>query len=149
MRLKLYKALEVTINMAESKWVLIDAKGVSLGRVASFAANKLMGKDKPDWTSYSDNGDFVIVINASKAKLTGKKTDNKEYNFHSGYPGGLKTYNYKDMVKKDPTYPILQAVKGMLPKNRLSDALLKKIKIYSDENHPHTAQQPVKLEIIR
>ncbi|MCL5891716.1 MAG: 50S ribosomal protein L13 [Deltaproteobacteria bacterium] len=135
--------------MAESKWVLIDAKGVSLGRVAGFAANKLMGKDKPDWTPYADNGDFVIVINSAKAKLTGKKTTDKEYHFHSGYPGGLKSYNYKDMVKKDPSYPILQAVKGMLPKNRLSDALLKKIKVYPDENHPHTAQQPVKIEIAK
>ena len=135
--------------MAESKWVLIDAKDVSLGRVAGFAANKLMGKDKPDWTPYADNGDFVIVINSAKAKLTGKKTTDKEYHFHSGYPGGLKSYNYKDMVKKDPSYPILQAVKGMLPKNRLSDALLKKIKVYPDENHPHTAQQPVKIEIAK
>ncbi|MCL4542408.1 MAG: 50S ribosomal protein L13 [Deltaproteobacteria bacterium] len=133
--------------MAGSKWVLIDARDISLGRIASFAANKLMGKDKPDWTPYADNGDFVIVINSTKAKLTGKKIDNKEYNFHSGYPGGLKTYNYKDMLKKDPAYPIMQAVKGMLPKNKLSDSLLKKIKVYPDENHPHIAQQPVKVRL--
>lgn len=133
--------------MNEGKWVLIDAKGISLGRIASFAANKLMGKDKADWTPYSDNGDFVIVINSAKAKLTGRKSTNKEYHFHSGYPGGLSTYKYKDMVKKDPTYPIYKAVKGMLPKNKLSDKLLTKIKIYADENHPHLAQQPVKVEV--
>lgn len=133
--------------MSESKWVLIDAKDVSLGRVASFIANKLMGKDKPDWTPYTDNGDFVVVINSAKVKLTGKKTDKKEYNFHSEYPGGLKTFNYKDMLKKDPTFPVKQAVKGMLPKNKLSSSLLRKIKVYPGENHPHMAQQPKKLEM--
>ncbi len=135
--------------MTESRWILIDAKGVSLGRVASFAANRLMGKDKTNWTPYSDNGDFVIIVNSSKTKVTGRKTTDKEYHFHSGYPGGLKTFNYRDMLKKDPTYPIYQAIKGMLPKNRLSDAILKKVKIYADENHPHLAQQPVKLEIVK
>jgi large subunit ribosomal protein L13 len=135
--------------MTESKWILVDAKGVSLGRVASFVANKLMGKDKANWTPYADNGDFVVVINSAKAKLTGRKSDDKEYHFHSGYPGGMKTFNYKDMLKKDPTFPVYQAIKGMLPKNKLSDAVLKKVKIYEDENHPHTAQQPVKVEITK
>ncbi len=135
--------------MTESKWILVDAQGVSLGRVASFVANKLMGKDKANWTPYADNGDFVVVINSAKAKLTGKKAEDKEYHFHSGYPGGMKTFNYKDMLKKDPTFPVYQAIKGMLPKNKLSDAVLKKVKIYEGENHPHTAQQPVKVEIIK
>lgn len=135
--------------MMESKWILVDAKGVSLGRVASFVANRLMGKDKTNWTPYADNGDFVVVINSSKAKVTGKKTTDKEYHFHSGYPGGLKTFNYRDMLKKDPTFPVLQAIKGMLPKNKLSNAVLKKVKIYPDDNHPHFAQQPVKIEIVK
>jgi large subunit ribosomal protein L13 len=135
--------------MTESKWILIDAKGVSLGRVASFAANKLMGKDKANWTPYADNGDFVIIINSAKAKLTGKKNEDKEYHFHSGYPGGLKTFNYKDMLAKDPTFPVYQAIKGMLPKNKLSDAVIKKVKIYADENHPHHAQMPARVEIIK
>ena len=135
--------------MTESKWILVDAKGVSLGRVASFVANRLMGKDKANWTPYADNGDFVVVVNSAKAKITGRKADDKEYHFHSGYPGGMKTFNYKDMLKKDPTFPVYQAIKGMLPKNKLSDAVLKKVKIYEGEEHPHTAQQPVKVEIIK
>ena len=135
--------------MTESKWILVDAKGVSLGRVASFVANRLMGKDKANWTPYADNGDFVVIVNSAKAKITGRKADDKEYHFHSGYPGGIKTFNYKDMLKKDPTFPVYQAIKGMLPKNKLSDAVLKKVKIYEGEEHPHTAQQPVKVEIIK
>ena len=135
--------------MTESKWILVDAKGVSLGRVASFVANRLMGKDKANWTPYADNGDFVVVVNSAKAKITGRKADDKEYHFHSGYPGGMKTFNYKDMLKKDPTFPVYQAIKGMLPKNKLSDAVLKKVKIYEGEEHPHAAQQPVKVEIIK
>ncbi len=133
--------------MSDNKWVLIDANGVSLGRVASLAAHKLMGKDKPDWTPYGDNGDFVIIVNSQKARLTGRKGLNKLYHFHSGYPGGLTTYSYKEMIKKDPAYPLLTAVKGMLPKNRLSSKLLTKIKIYPDEKHPHDAQKPVKIEV--
>jgi len=135
--------------MTESKWILVDAKGVSLGRVASFVANRLMGKDKANWTPYADNGDFVVIVNSAKAKITGRKADAKEYHFHSGYPGGMKTFNYKDMLKKDPTFPVYQAIKGMLPKNKLSDAVLKKVKIYEGEEHPHTAQQPVKIEITK
>lgn len=135
--------------MTESKWILVDAKGVSLGRVASFVANRLMGKDKANWTPYADNGDFVVIVNSAKAKITGRKADDKEYHFHSGYPGGMKTFNYKDMLKKDPTFPVYQAIKGMLPKNKLSDAVLKKVKIYEGEDHPHSAQQPVKVEIIK
>ncbi len=135
--------------MTESKWVLIDAKGLSLGRVASFAANKLMGKDKANWTPYADNGDFVIIINSAKAKITGRKSANKEYHFHSGYPGGLKTFNYKDMLKKDAAYPLLTAIKGMLPKNKLSNAIIKKVKIYEGEEHPHAAQQPIKADIVK
>ena len=135
--------------MTESKWILVDAKGVSLGRVASFVANRLMGKDKANWTPYADNGDFVVIVNSAKAKITGRKADDKEYHFHSGYPGGMKTFNYKDMLKKDPTFPVYQAIKGMLPKNKLSDAVLKKVKIYEGEEHPHTAQQPIKVEIIK
>ncbi|MCL4427517.1 MAG: 50S ribosomal protein L13 [Deltaproteobacteria bacterium] len=135
--------------MTESKWILVDAEGVSLGRVASFVANKLMGKDKANWTPYADNGDFVVIVNSAKAKITGKKAEDKEYHFHSGYPGGMKTFNYKDMLKKDPTFPVYQAIKGMLPKNKLSDVVLKKVKIYEGEDHPHKAQQPVKVEIVK
>lgn len=134
--------------MDKNTWVLIDAKDVSLGRIASFVANKLTGKDKPGYAPYLDNGDFVVVINSAKAKITGNKFNDKEYHFHSGYPGGLKTFSYKDMIKKDPTFPVFHAVKGMLPKNKLSDSLLKKLKIYADDNHPHSAQQPVKVNIV-
>lgn len=133
--------------MTGNNWILVDAKGVSMGRVASFAAKKLMGKDKADWTPYADNGDFVIIINSSMAKVTGKKATDKEYHFHSGYPGGMKTFTYRDMMKKDPSFPIYKAIKGMLPKNKLSDAILKKVKIYAGGEHPHDAQRPVKVEI--
>ncbi|MHB1663779.1 MAG: 50S ribosomal protein L13 [bacterium] len=130
-----------------SDWILVDAKDVSLGRLASFVAGKLMGKDKASYAPYINSGDFIVVINSAKAKVTGKKYTDKQYYFHSGYPGGLKTFNYKDMLKKDATFPVYHAVKGMLPKNKLADTLIKKLKIYADENHPHIAQNPVKVDV--
>jgi len=130
-----------------NNWILIDAKDVSLGRLASFIANKLMGKDKADYAPYANKGDSIIVINSAKAKVTGKKYTDKQYYFHSGYPGGLKTFNYKDMLHKDATFPVYHAVKGMLPKNKLADVLIKKLKIYADENHPHIAQNPVAVDV--
>ncbi len=135
--------------MLKRNWILLDAENVSLGRLASFAANKLMGKDKPDFAPHHvDNGDFVVVINSAKAKITGRKVNDKKYYFHSGYPGGLKVFNYKDMMKKNPTFAIFHAVKGMLPKNKLGDVMLKKLKVYPSENHPHIAQNPTKIDLV-
>lgn len=124
------------------KWYIVDAAGIPLGRLASEVAQLLRGKHKPTFTPHLDVGDFVIVINASKVKLTGKKAENKMHYRHSGYIGSLKATNYATLLKKKPTFVIKKAVKGMLPKGRLGRSMFKKLKVYSDENHPHSAQKP-------
>ncbi len=128
-------------------WHVIDAGDKILGRLASEIAMILMGKDKPIYTPFVDTGDFVIVVNAEKIALTGKKLDNKLYRSYSGYIGGLKETNARRMLEKKPEYLIWHAVKGMLPKNRLSDRLITKLKIYKGEAHPHEAQKPKLLEL--
>lgn len=130
----------------KQNWWLLDAKGEILGRLASRTASILRGKHKPDFTPHLDNGDFVIIINANKVKLTGKKEEQKLYRKHSGYIGGLKETTFKEKKEKDPEGIILNAVAGMLPKNKLGRRLIRKLKIYCDEKHPHTAQMPKKLE---
>jgi len=131
----------------KKKWYLIDAKDKILGRVASRVASILRGKHKPCFTPHVDMGDHVIVINANKIKVTGMKTHKKVYYRHSGYPGGLKQTVFKDMIKKDPTFPLKNAVKGMLPHNRLGRKQLKHLKVYTGEIHPHQAQKPDRLDI--
>lgn len=133
---------------ADQKWVLIDAENKSLGRLATRVTEILRGKNKPQFTPNNDCGDFVVVINAEKVKLTGAKADKKMY-FRNpgGYMGGLKTTSAKDMLAKKPEELIFSAVKSMLPKNRLSDQLITKLKIYSGEQHPHQAQKPITEEI--
>jgi len=131
----------------KKKWILIDAKGQTLERLASVIANILQGKNKPDYVPYWDNGDNIIVINASKIKVTGNKLEDKKYYWHSGYPGGIKERSLKEMMEKDPTFPLRKAVKGMLPKNRLARKLLRNLKIYADEKHPHQAQNPEEYKI--
>jgi large subunit ribosomal protein L13 len=126
----------------ERKWYLVDANGQVLGRLASEIAFVLMGKRKPTYTDFLDGGDFVIVVNAEKVKMTGKKWDEKAYYSHSGYPGGLKEVSAKRMLEKHPERIVQFAVKGMLPKNKLGRRMLKRLKVYSGEEHPHTAQQP-------
>jgi len=128
-------------------WWIIDAKDEILGRLASKAASILRGKHKADFTPHLDNGDFVIIINADKVKLTGKKEEQKLYRRHSGYIGGLKEIPFKTKKEKDPEGIIMSAVSGMLPKNRLGRKLIKKLKVYCDEKHPHAAQMPKKLEV--
>lgn len=132
---------------ADRKWVLVDARDKILGRVASRVAHMLRGKGKPIYTPYLDTGDFVVVVNADKIKLTGKKLKDKMYYRHSGYPGGLKSINAKDLLAKRPEEVISKAVKGMLPKNRLGRKLIKKLKVYAGTTHPHEAQQPTKVEL--
>jgi len=131
----------------ERKWYVVDATNKVLGRLASQIAKKLRGKDKPIFTPHVDTGDFVIVVNAEKVRLTGKKWDKKIYYHHSGYMGGLKQITAKELLKKKPEELIRHAVKGMLPKNRLGRKLLKKLKIYAGPDHPHEAQKPEKWEI--
>ena len=128
-------------------WWLLDAKDKILGRLASKAAGILRGKHKPDFTPHLDNGDFVIIINADKVKLTGKKEEQKLYRKHSGFIGGLKEIPFKTKKEKDPEGIVINAVSGMLPKNRLGRKMIKKLKVYSDAKHPHEAQKPKKLEV--
>lgn len=129
------------------EWYLVDAEGKTLGRLASEIAKILRGKHKPIYTPHLDCGDYVIVINAGKIRVTGKKLDQKVYYRHSGYPGGLKSISLKDQLKKHPTRVLQAAVWGMLPHNRLGRAMIKKLKVYAGDSHPHRAQQPKPLEI--
>jgi len=130
----------------EAKWYLIDAEGQTLGRLATRIANLLRGKEKPIFTPHIDCGDFVIVINASKIRVTGKKISDKIYYRHSGYPGGLKQETLGDLLKRHPEEVIRSAVKGMLPHNRLGRKIINKLKIYPGSEHPHQAQKPEDLE---
>lgn len=129
-------------NAVERKWYIVDAAGKTLGRLASEVAGIIRGKHKPEFTPNVDTGDFVVVINASKIELTGKKLTKKMYYRHSHYPGGLKATSAGDMIKNKPERIIELAVYGMLPKNRLGDAMKTKLKVYAGAEHPHQAQQP-------
>ena len=129
----------------ERKWYLIDAQDKVLGRLASRIANILRGKEKPTFTPHVDTGDFVIVVNAEKVKLTGKKAERKSYKSYTGYPGGYTETPVKEVLKRHPERVIEYAVKGMLPKNKLGRALFKKLKVYAGPDHKHQAQKPVKL----
>ena len=126
----------------EQKWHLIDANGKTLGRLATRVAMLLRGKHKPIFTPHVDTGDFVVVVNAEKISLTGKKWKDKLYIHHSGYPGGLKSISAGKMREKKPERLVTMAVQGMLPKNKLGRKMIKKLKVYSGEAHPHQAQQP-------
>ena len=136
------KAADIT-----RKWYVVDAEGLALGRVASQVANILRGKNKPIYTPNVDTGDFVIIINASKAVLTGKKLDQKIYYKHSGYVGGLKETKYRKLMAEKPEVALRHAVVGMLPKGPLGRQMAKKLKIYAGAEHEHAAQQPEKLEL--
>jgi large subunit ribosomal protein L13 len=131
----------------QEKWYVFDANGVVLGRFASQVAQRLRGKHNPLFTPHADTGDWVIVINADKIVLTGRKLDQKIYYRHSGYIGGLKETNAKELLEKKPEELVRLAVKGMLPKNKLGRKLFKKLKVYAGETHPHEAQQPEVLQI--
>ncbi len=128
-------------------WYVVDAEGQTLGRLATRIADQLRGKTKPAYTPHVDTGDFVIVVNAGKVQVTGKKLDEKMVRWHSGYPGGLKERTLREQLERRPTEVIRRAVKGMLPKNKLAAAQLTKLKVYAGPEHPHTAQQPKTLEL--
>ncbi len=131
----------------ERKWYVVDAAGVPMGRLASRVASVLRGKNKPTYTPNVDTGDFVIIINTDKAVLTGKKLENKFYRYHTGYIGGLKEISYKKMMAEKSDLAVYEAVKGMLPKNSLGRAMLKKLKVYKGAEHNHAAQKPEELKV--
>ena len=131
----------------ERRWYVVDAEGQNLGRLATRIADQLRGKNKPQFTPHVDTGDFVVVVNAEKIAVTGKKLDEKIYYRHSGYPGGLKQRTLREQLDRRPTEVLRLAVKGMLPKNKLAARQLTKLKIYAGPEHPHTAQAPEPLEV--
>ena len=131
----------------ERDWYVVDAEGQTLGRLASRIAPIIRGKHKPIYTPHLDCGDFVIVINADKVRVTGRKLDQKFYHRHSGYPGGLKSISLRDQLDRHPERVLQAAIKGMLPKNKLGRQMIKKLKVYAGDSHPHQAQQPKPLEL--
>ena len=143
-KMKTYTAKPAEI---EKKWILIDAEGVVLGRLASIIATRLRGKHKAEYTPHVDTGDYIVVINAEQVRVTGAKTTDKMYYSHSGFPGGIKSINFEKLIAKAPERVIETAVKGMLPKNPLGRDMYRKLKVYKGANHPHTAQQPQELKI--
>jgi large subunit ribosomal protein L13 len=133
----------------ERRWYVVDADGQTLGRLATQIADTLRGKRKPEYTPHVDTGDFVVVVNAEKIAVTGTKLDDKRYYRHSGYPGGLRSRTLREQLERRPTEVIRKAVKGMLPRNRLGRAQLRKLRVYAGPEHPHVAQAPEQLEVRR
>src|ERR671926_1584048 len=131
----------------ERRWYVVDAEGKHLGRLATEIVRVLRGKNKPQYTPHVDVGDFVVVVNADRVVVTGRKAEQKVYRRHSGYPGGLKETSYEQMMERRPTEILRRAVKGMMPKNRLARQQLRKLKIYAGPEHPHAAQNPQRLEV--
>ena len=140
-------AAETAVSVKEI-WHLVDADNLVLGRLASRLAMILQGKHKPSYERHIRTGDNVVVINAAKVRVTGKKMDDKNYKFYSGYPSGNREVPLKKMIAEQPEYPLMHAVKGMLPKNSMGHKMLARLKIYGDANHPHKAQQPKELKIL-
>jgi len=132
---------------ADRKWIVVDAEGKTLGRLSTWVARAIMGKHRPTYTPFADTGDFVVVVNAQKVRLTGAKLDKKMYRWYTGYPGGLREMTARRMLKHKPERVIEWAVKGMLPKGRLGRKLGMKLKVYAGPEHPHQAQQPEKVNI--
>ena len=142
-----YKTYYAKPSEIERNWVILDAEGEILGRLAAKAASIIRGKNKPSYTPSMDTGDFVVVINAEKIRVTGKKEEQKKYYRHSGYPGGLKEESYGALMKRSPEKVIFEAVKGMLPKNKLGAAILKNCYIYAGTEHEQEAQKPTNLNL--
>ena len=142
MKTKSYKNTDL-----DKKWLLLDARDETLGRLSSKIASILMGKNKAQYTPHNDLGDYVVVVNAEKMKVTGNKNTQKRYYRHTCYPGGLKSSTFSEIIEKDPVNIILKAVKRMLPKNKLSNSMISKLKINAGDNHPHAGQNPIKIEL--
>ena len=136
-----------TAGSVERQWHVIDAGGMALGRVATEAARLLQGKHKPVYTPHIDTGDHVVVVNAAKVRLTGRKEDQKLYRYHSGYEGGLREERAAVVRQRQPIRLVEEAIRGMLPKTKLGDAMYRKLKVYAGPDHPHAAQQPRKIEV--
>jgi large subunit ribosomal protein L13 len=134
-------------GQVENRWVLVDAQNKVLGRLASQIATRLRGKHRPEYTPHVDTGDYVIVVNAAKLRVTGRKAENKAYIRHTGYPGGLRQTSFAKLQASRPERALQRAIKGMLPKGPLGYAMLKKLKVYPGATHPHSAQQPKQVEI--
>ena len=137
------KTLSLRKEDAQHDWYVVDASDKILGRLATKIADRIRGKDKPTFTPHTDGGDYVVVINAEKIQVTGKKFDDKKYHKHSLYPGVLNAKVFKDIIEYKPEYIIEEAVKGMLPKNKLGKQMFKKLKVYKGDNHPHESQEPL------
>lgn len=131
----------------DQNWLLVDAEGLTLGRMAQAIATRLRGKHKPEYTAHVDTGDFVVVINADKVKVTGNKAKGKIYYSHSGFPGGLKSLSFEKLQERAPEKIVKLAVKGMLPRTPLGRAMFKKLKVYAGADHPHGAQQPASVNL--
>ena len=142
--MKTYSAKAETV---QRDWYIVDAADRTLGRLAASIATRLRGKHKPEYTPHVDTGDYIVVVNAEKVRVTGNKAKDKIYHSHTGYPGGLKSISFEKLIDKAPERTIQSAVKGMLPKGPLGRAMFKKLKVYAGEEHPHTAQQPQDLNI--
>jgi large subunit ribosomal protein L13 len=141
------KTFSAKPETVQHDWFVIDAADQTLGRLAAGIASRLRGKHKPEFTPHVDTGDYIVVINAEKVRVTGNKAKNKIYHHHTGYPGGLKSISFEKLIDKAPERAIEGAVKGMLPKGPLGNAMFKKLKVYAGTEHPHTAQQPQELNI--
>ncbi|MGK0406101.1 MAG: large subunit ribosomal protein L13, partial [Oleispira sp.] len=144
---KLMKTYSAKPESVQREWFIVDAAEKTLGRLATEIALRLKGKHKPEYTPHVDTGDYIVVINAEKIRVTGKKTTDKMYYRHTGYPGGLRSISFDKLIDHKPEMVIEQAVKGMLPKNPLGRDMYRKLKVYAGSEHPHTAQQPQTLEI--
>jgi large subunit ribosomal protein L13 len=142
--MKTYSAKAETV---QRDWYIVDAADKTLGRLAAGIATRLRGKHKPEYTPHVDTGDYIVVVNAEKVRVTGNKAKGKIYHSHTGYPGGLKSISFEKLIEKAPERTIQSAVKGMLPKGPLGRAMFKKLKVYAGDEHPHTAQQPQDLNI--
>ncbi|MFL0800018.1 MAG: 50S ribosomal protein L13 [Agarilytica sp.] len=141
------KTISARPETVKHDWYIIDAEGKTLGRMATEIAHRLRGKHKPEYTPHVDTGDYIVVINAEKVRVTGKKGSDKMYHRHTGYIGGLKSMSFDKLIEKAPERVIQTAVKGMLPRGPLGRAMFKKMKVYAGDAHPHTAQQPQELSL--
>jgi large subunit ribosomal protein L13 len=141
------KTISANKETAQNDWVLINAEDQVLGRMSAEIARRLRGKHKAEYTAHVDTGDYVVVVNAEKVKVTGKKATDKMYHHHTGFPGGLKTQSFNDMIERNPEEVIRLAVKGMLPNTPLGRAMFRKLKVYAGTEHPHTAQQPAQVDL--
>ncbi len=141
------KTVSANKETATHDWYVVDATDKTLGRLSTEIANRLRGKHKPEYTPHVDTGDYVVVVNAEKVKVPGNKSTDKMYYHHTGFPGGIKSISFDKLVDKAPERIIESAVKGMMPKNKLSQAMLGKLKVYAGAEHPHAAQQPKPLDI--